>query len=65
MLALNVLAKAHLQQGESHVEGLDYIGLACQRMVAPRRFSPWHLCFDGVQAIQHLRLESLERRVEN
>ena len=34
VLALDVLAKGHLQQGQSHVEGLDDVGLSGQRVVS-------------------------------
>ena len=33
MLPVNVLAKRHLQQRQSHVEGLDKIRLPSQRVV--------------------------------
>lgn len=35
VLALDVLSKAHLEECETHVKGLDDVALACQRMIAP------------------------------
>lgn len=47
------------------MKSFDDIRLAGEGMVAARGLAARHLCFDGLETMQHLILEPLERRVED
>lgn len=65
VLALDVLPEGHLQQGKAHVQGLDDVALAGQVMVPAGRLAPRHFALNLLKAVQHLRLEFLEGRVQH
>lgn len=65
MLPLNMLSERHLKQAQSHVQCLNDIRLAGQRVAAAGGLPPRHLRLYGLEPVQHLVLETLERRVED
>lgn len=56
MFSFDMFSQSHLQQAESHVQRLDDVGLARQRVAAARGLPPRHLGFDALKSMQHLIL---------
>lgn len=65
VLALDVLPEGHLQQREPHVQRLDDVALDGQVVRPAGGLASRHLPLDGLEAVQHLRLQLLEFRVQD
>ena len=64
VLPVDVLPEGHLQELEPHVHGLDDVVLLGHGVLAAGALPPGHLGLDGLESLEHLRLQTLERGVE-